>query len=63
MTTRFRIPLAAAIVAGLTIGWVDTRPTWDDTGITVGLTLLSSAAIGAAVSRRAWIAALGVAKE
>lgn len=36
-------PLAAAI--GLAVGYFDSQPTWDDTGITVSLILLTSAMV------------------
>lgn len=32
--------LALAIASGFAINWVDTRPNWDDTRITVGVLLL-----------------------
>ena len=54
-TTRFRVYLAAALLVGLLIGWIDTRPSWDDTGITVGLIFLSSAVFGALMPSRAWV--------
>ena len=45
-----------AVVAGtigLTLGYLDSRPSWDDTGITVALLLLSSAmAAGLSVGAR-----------
>ena len=34
-----------AFCAGLAIAWIDTRPHWDDTGITVGALLISTALI------------------
>ena len=34
-----------ALAAGLAIGWVDSRPTWDDTGITAGAIVLAAGAI------------------
>src|SRR5574339_470079 len=37
-----KILLALAVLTGLFIAFVDSRPTWDDTGITVGAMLLSS---------------------
>lgn len=48
--------IAAAI--GLAIGYADSRPTWDDTGITVALLLLSSAIAAGLSGRRPWIWAL-----
>ena len=46
-----------ALAAGVTIAWVDTRPTWDDTGITAG-GILVAAALGGAFGMRPWLAAL-----
>jgi hypothetical protein len=57
---RPRIPVpslvGAAIVVGVGIAWLDSRPGWDDTGITVGM--LSVAALGATLlagGRRPWL--------
>ena len=49
-----------ALVVGLSIAWVDTRPTWDDAGITAG-SLLLTAGFAAAAGVRWWGAALLVA--
>jgi len=51
--------LALAVGAiGLALAYVDSRPSWDDTGITAVLLLLTSAT-GAAISgRRPWFWAL-----
>jgi len=46
---------AAAVIAGLGIAALDTRPSWDDTGITVGLLLGAAAAAAAASGRRPWL--------
>jgi hypothetical protein len=63
---RSAIPLpiigAAAVIIGLGVGWLDSRPGWDDTGITVGM--LSVAALGATLlagGRRPWLWAALVA--
>ena len=37
---------------------VDSRPGWDDTGITAGLILLACAGLGMAMPERAWLWAL-----
>lgn len=42
--------------AGLAIAWIDTRPGWDDTGVTAGL-LMMAAAAGAAARVPPWLAA------
>jgi hypothetical protein len=45
----------AAVLIGLAIGYVDSRPTWDDTGITMSLILLSSAMVAGLSGRRPWL--------
>ena len=49
---------AAALIAGIAIGWNDSRPTWDDTGITAGLLVVAGAVFGVVDARRWWIWAL-----
>jgi hypothetical protein len=56
---RQGVPLLWAILillAGVTIAWIDTRPTWDDTGVTAGA-LLAAGAIGGLCGLRPWLAA------
>ncbi len=48
--------VAAAI--GLTLGYLDSRPSWDDSGITAGLLLLTSAMVAGVSGRRPWLWAL-----
>ncbi len=50
---RSREPLWAAfgLACGVLIASIDTRPTWDDTGVTAGL-LLGSAFVVSAISGR-----------
>ena len=55
MNRRDRWLVAAALVAGLTIAFIDSRPTWDDTAITVGALFTVSAAIAAFAGRRPWL--------
>ncbi|HNP73512.1 MAG TPA: hypothetical protein PKK15_20535 [Kouleothrix sp.] len=52
--------LAGALAIGALIGFVDTRPTWDDTGVTVGLLVLACLLFGAARPRLAWLWALAI---
>jgi hypothetical protein len=47
-----------AIACGVAIAWIDTRPHWDDSGVTAGLLLLSGAVLGAFAARRVWLLAL-----
>ena len=51
---------ALAISFGLLIGYVDSRPTWDDTGITAGLLLIGAGTLGALAPQRPWVWALCV---
>jgi hypothetical protein len=52
--------LSVALLVGLGIGLVDTRPHWDDTGITVGALLAATGAFGLIHPRNAWLWALAV---
>jgi hypothetical protein len=52
--------LVLALALGLAIGWVDSRPHWDDTGITAGLLFLSAAAVTFLAPRRPWLWGLSV---
>ena len=49
-----------AVGLGVLIGWIDSRPTWDDAGITVGMVLVATAILGFAMPSRAWVWALAV---
>ena len=60
---RKRLPLILALIAmgtGLAIAWIDSRPRWDDTGITVGLLVLASAVFGALRPAKPWVWGLAV---
>ena len=52
--------VAPAVLVGLGIAWVDSRPHWDDTGITAGCLLLSAGLLSLIAPRRPWLLALGV---
>ena len=56
----FVLMVIAAVAVGIMIAWIDSRPGWDDTGITAGLVILSAAVFGALHPTRAWIWALSV---
>ncbi len=47
--------LVVAVIAGLLIAYVDSRPNWDDAGITVSSLVLSAAIIGLFVRRKPWL--------
>ena len=51
---------AAANILGLFFAYIDSRPTWDDTGVLVGMIVLSAATLGAIVPRRPWLWALAI---
>jgi hypothetical protein len=48
----------AAATIGLAVAYFDSQPTWDDTGITVALILLTSAMVAGLPGRRPWLWAL-----
>lgn len=54
------ICLVLAIVTGLAIAWIDSRPTWDDTGITVFMILFLAMLFGFLGSVKPWLFALAV---
>ncbi len=62
MVQRYRVWLwvAVALAIGLLIAWVDSRPTWDDAGVTAGAIFLVAAVFGVAHPARAWLWALAL---
>ena len=57
---QFLAIILLAVAAGLVIAWVDSRPTWDDAGITAGMIFLVAALFGALRPSRAAVWALAV---
>lgn len=57
---RFWIILVVALLIGALIGWIDTRPNWDDTGVTIGLILIAGGACGFFEPKLAWLWAIAV---
>ena len=55
-----KILIAIAIMAGLFFVYVDSRPTWDDTGILAGAILLTCGLIVVVGYQRPWLLALAV---
>ena len=60
MRMKFWILLILALALGLLIGWIDTRPTWDDTGVTIAAIIAVTALLGFAMPERAWVWAIAV---
>jgi uncharacterized membrane protein YjjB (DUF3815 family) len=57
---KFWILLILSAILGSLIAWIDTRPTWDDTGITAATIIIVTVILGTVMPRRAWIWALAV---
>ncbi len=58
--TMQKILLAVAVLMGLSIAFVDSRPTWDDTGITVVALLLGSGLLTLLGYQKPWLIALAI---
>jgi hypothetical protein len=52
------VAAAIALAIGVGIGYVDSRPTWDDTGITVAVVVLSAGALALVRPRSWWVTGL-----
>jgi hypothetical protein len=59
-TMKQKILLITAALFGLFVAYVDSRPTWNDTGITVFALLIGSGIIGLLADKRPWLFALAV---
>ncbi len=60
MKPRFITVLVIGILLGVSIAYIDTRPHWDDAGITVGMILISAFICGFLSPQRTWLIALAV---
>ena len=49
-----------AIIAGLAIAWLDSRPNWDDTAISVFLLFSTAALFAFLAGEKPWLIALAV---
>ena len=52
--------LVVAVALGLSIAYMDSRPNFDDAGVTAGALLVSAAMLGMIGPQRPWLWALGV---
>lgn len=57
---KFWILLIVAITLGVFIGWVDSSPKWDDSGITSMMLFGSATLLGFAMPKRIWVWALAI---
>ncbi len=55
-----RCLLVTAILAGMAIAYVDSRPTWDDAGITAGAMAIVAGGLSLVGPQRPWLWALAV---
>lgn len=60
MTWKDAAAIAVAIGVGCAVGFVDSRPNWDDTGVTVGLLVLTALVLACIRPRVAWVSGLAV---
>ena len=56
----FPLVLGLAILCGAAITYIDSRPSWDDTGITAGAVLLTCAVFAFLSPSRWWVWALAI---
>lgn len=49
-----------AIVLGLGISWIDSRPNWDDTGISAFMIAFAATLCAYAATKKPWLIALAV---
>lgn len=60
MKPLFLRALIIAILLGISIAYIDTRPHWDDTGISVLMILIAAFICGLLSPQRTWLMALAV---
>ena len=58
VSRRLLAGLAIAVVAGVAIGYADSRPGWDDTGITAVLLIVAGGTAAFVAGRAPWLVAL-----
>jgi hypothetical protein len=60
MKKTFVFSVLLAVVIGIAIAWIDSRPNWDDTGVSVFMVLVASLLCGFLAAQRPWLIALAV---
>lgn len=60
MKKSFNLSFVLAISFGIAIAWIDSRPNWDDTGVSVFLVLVAASLCGFLASQKPWLIALAV---
>jgi hypothetical protein len=60
ITKRTFIAPAIGFAVGLGIGYMDSRPTWDDTGVTAGAVFLAAVVLAVARPSVFWLTGLAV---
>jgi len=58
MNVKTALLTLVAAASGLGIAYMDSRPGFDDTGITAGLLLIAAGCLGSAAPQRPWLWAL-----
>jgi hypothetical protein len=59
-TMKQKVLLVISLVFGLFVAYIDSRPTWNDTGITVFALLIGSGIIGLLLENKPWLFALAI---
>ena len=60
MKKSFVFYVLLAVVLGFAIAWMDSRPNWDGTGISVFLVLVAALLCGFLAAQKPWLIALAV---
>lgn len=60
MKGTFLYSLVLASISGLGIAWFDSRPNWDDTGISFVLILIVAFVFGLTTHSKTWLIALSI---
>jgi hypothetical protein len=56
----FGVSFFLAAISGIGIAWIDSRPNWDDTGISIFMIASAATLFGYLTSQKPWLIALAV---